>query len=217
MKTFFKVLMAILGIAYPIIIFTCLVIFKLPVRIISLCVIVLGAALFISITGSQKEGQKFDFKPMLSCFLFLTAGIVCFITQKVIFLKLYSVVISAVFLFLFGSTLFFEPNMIFRFATLADKTIKGSNYEEPVKKYCKKVTVIWCIFFIINGTISVFTAFADKLIPGVDSELANTIWSVYNGGISYVLMGLLFLIEFIVRHFVNKKIMQKYAPEKLNK
>lgn len=194
-------------------IFTLLVIFKLPVRIISLCIITLSFAVFLSLTGSRKkDGQKLDVRPFISCVLFLIAGTLCFLTQQIIFLKLYSVVISATMLFLFGTTLFYPPNMIFRFATLADKTIKGAPYEDKVCSYCKKVTVIWCLFFIFNGTISVLTAFSDKIFANVDEELATKIWSFYNGGISYVLMGLLFLIEFIVRHFVNKKI-KSQEPE----
>ena len=106
--------------------------------------------------------------------------------------------------------------MIFRFATLADKTIKGSPFEEKVCKYCKKVTIVWCVFFIINGSISVITAFSDKIFANVDEELSVKIWSIYNGGISYILMGLVFIIEFIIRHFVDKKIRSEYKEEKDN-
>ena len=81
------------------------------------------------------------------------------------------------------------------------------------ERYCQKVTIIWCCFFILNGSISVCTAFAGKLF-GVNEEVANTIWSVYNGGISYVLMGLLFAIEFIVRKIVDKKMIKAYPITK---
>lgn len=208
MKTFLKILLSVLLALYPVVIFTLLVVYKFPIRIVSLCIIILAVTVFLCFTGSQseKDKKKIDFKPLIGSCLFLVAGILCFITQETIFLRLYSVVISVTMLFLFGSTLFFPPNMIFRFATLADKTIKGAPWEDKVNAYCKKVTIVWCCFFIINGTISVFTAFADSIFPNISEEQANTIWSVYNGGISYVLMGLLFIVEYCIRKVVDKKI-----------
>lgn len=203
---------------YPVLVFTFLVVLKLPVRVLSLCIIALAAAFFLSATGKKKAGSEeksvLDWKPLVSSVLLLTAGLFCFFTQKTIFLKFYAVVISVLFLAVFGSTLFLEPNIIFRFATLADKSIKGSSYENQVKNYCKKVTIVWCCFFILNGSISVCTAFADKIIPGIDEDMANTIWSVYNGGISYVLMGLLFAVEFIIRKMVDRKMIKAYPISK---
>ena len=115
-------------------------------------------------------------------------------------------------LFVFGSTLFFPPNIIFRFATLSDKSIKGSSYEQKVYKYCQKVTIVWCCFFILNGTASALTTFADKIF-GLSPDEARKVWAVYNGGISYVLMGTLFVVEFIIRKLVNKKMMKyPYYP-----
>lgn len=218
MKKFLNVLFYVIAAVYPILVFALLVIFKVDTKILSLCIIALAAAFFLSATGSKKAGDKdkkgaMDWKPLLSSALFLAAGLFCFITGKEIFIRLYSVVISITFLAVFGSTLFLEPNIIFRFATLADKSIIGSSYETQVKAYCKKVTVIWCCFFIINGAISVCTAFGQQLF-GLSEEAARTVWSVYNGGISYVLMGLLFAIEFIVRKVVDSKMVKAYPISK---
>ena len=182
---------------YPAVVFALLVVLKLPVRLLSLFVIGLAAAFFLSATGTGGNGERrFNWKPLLSSALLFAAGFFCFFTNQKVFLKLYSVAVSAVFLLAFASTLFFPPNMVFRFATLADKTIRGSAYEAQVRRYCWKVTVLWCAFFVCNGTAAVCTAlFA--------SDMA---WSLYNGGISYVLMGLLFAGEFIVRKITDKRM-----------
>lgn len=200
---------------YPILVFTLLVVFKLPVRILSLCVVILACAFFLSSTGMKKSADKkekkaLDWRPMVSSALFLVVGIFCFITNKSIFLKLYSVVINILLLFVFGSTLFFRPNIIFRFATMADKSILGSSYENQVDSYCKKVTIIWCCFFIINGSIATCTA----LYNFGSEELNNKIWSIYNGGISYCLMGIIFAVEFFVRKMVDKKMIKTYSITK---
>lgn len=212
MKKFLKVLFYIVAAIYPVLVFTMLVVFKLPVRILSLCVVALACAFFLSATGSRKSGEKsekkaLDWRPMLSSALFLLAGILCFVFNEKVFLKLYSVSVSATMLFVFGSSLIFKPNIIFRFACLGDKTLKGSSFEQQVDDYCKKVTVVWCVFFVLNGSISVFTALHDF---GNDS-LNDKIWSVYNGGISYVLMGLLFAVEFVVRKMVNNKMIKAFS------
>ena len=212
MKKFLKVLFYVVAAVYPVLVFSMLVVFKMPVRILSLCVVALACAFFLSATGSRKsdgksEKKALDWRPMLSSALFLLAGILCFVFNKKIFLKLYSVVISATMLFVFGSSLFFKPNIIFRFACLGDKSIKGSSFESQVNAYCKKVTVVWCVFFILNGSVSAFTALYDF---GNDA-LNDKIWSVYNGGISYVLMGLLFAVEFVVRKMVDKKMIKAFS------
>ena len=217
MRKILKALFYVIAAVYPILIFTMLVIFKVDTKILSLCIIALAAAFFLSATGSKKtagnEKTALDWKPFLSSAVFLSAGLFCFITGKEFFLKLYSVVINVTMLFVFGSTLFMPPNIIFRFATLSDKSIKGSSYEQNVYKYCQKVTVVWCGFFILNGTIAVLTTFADKIF-GLTPEQARNAWAVYNGGISYVLMGTLFVVEFIVRKIVDKKMIKLFPITK---
>lgn len=218
MKKFLKALFYVIAAVYPVLVFTLLVIFKVETKILSLCIIALAAAFFLSATGSKKTSDKkgaLDWKPLLSSVLFLAAGLFCFITGKEFFLKLYSVVINLTLLVVFGSTLFLKPNIIFRFATLADKSIAGSSYENQVRLYCRNVTLVWCGFFIFNGTAAVVTTFADKIF-GLSAEDARRIWAIYNGGISYVLMGTLFVVEFIIRKLVDRKMIKAYPVTKFN-
>ena len=193
---------------YPILVFTLLVVLKVDTKILSLCIVALAAAFFLSVTGSKKTGNNekraLNWKPLLSSALFLAAGLFCFITGKEFFLRLYSVVINITLLVVFGSTLFLKPNIIFRFATLADKSIKGSSYENQVNVYCRNVTIVWCCFFIINGAIAAYTTFF----------CSQEVWALYNGGISYALMGFLFAVEFIVRKLVDRKMVKAYPISK---
>ena len=216
MKKFLKALFYVIAAVYPVLVFTLLVIFKVETKILSLFIIALAAAFFLSATGSKKTSDKkgaLDWKPLLSSVLFLAAGLFCFITGKEFFLKLYSVVINLTLLVVFGSTLFLKPNIIFRFATLADKSIAGSSYENQVRLYCRNVTLVWCGFFIFNGTAAVVTTFADKIF-GLSAEDARRVWAIYNGGISYVLMGTLFVVEFIIRKLVDRKMIKAYPITK---
>jgi uncharacterized membrane protein len=60
--------------------------------------------------------------------------------------------------------------------------------------YTRRVTQIWCVFFIVNGSIALVTALWSSF----------EIWSLYNGFIAYLLMGLLLVGEYIVRMRTQK-------------
>lgn len=176
----------------------------MPVRVFSLFVVAVGAMYFLAAT--QDKEKKKTARLLVSSGLLLAAGVVCFVTGSALFLKLYPVVISGIFLCAFAYTLFSRPAMIFRFAVMMDKSIKGSLAEKRIEAYCTKVTVIWCVFFVLNGTAALVTVFAKN----------DMLWSVYNGGVSYVLMGLLFAGEFIVRKVVNSKMPKSIPISKFN-
>ena len=212
MKKAFRIFFYVLSALYPILVFALLVVFKLPLKFLSLCIIALAAALFVSVSAKKKE-KSLEWKPLATSVLFFLAGLLCFLTNESIFLKLYPGAINLILLMFFGSTLIYKPNMIFRFATLADKSIKGYFHGKKVENYCRKVTIAWCIFFIFNGTVATLTVFAEKLF-GFAPDKADKVWSLYNGGISYILMGVLFAAEFIVRKFVDKKMVKVFPVTK---
>jgi len=57
-------------------------------------------------------------------------------------------------------------------------------------RHCRRVTLVWCVFFCVNGAITLVLALAKS----IDA------WALYTGIVSYVSMGLLFASEWIVRH-----------------
>lgn len=99
-------------------------------------------------------------------------------------LKLYPVIVSATLLSVFAISLWQPPSVIERLARLQDPNL-------PVQAiaYTRKVTVVWCFFFLINGGIALFTAL----------YASDKIWALYNGLISYCLMGILFGGEWLIR------------------
>jgi uncharacterized membrane protein len=63
-------------------------------------------------------------------------------------------------------------------------------------RYTRTVTLVWCGFFLVNGAISLWTAYYASL----------AIWTLYNGFISYMLIGGLFVAEYLVRWCVKKRV-----------
>ena len=53
----------------------------------------------------------------------------------------------------------------------------------------ERVTRAWCVFFVLNGGIALWTAVA----------ASDAAWALYNGGIAYLLMGAMFLGERCLR------------------
>lgn len=196
-----RVPFVILAALYPVLIFVLLVLLRLPVRVISLCVIVLASALFIGGGGGR---GKSDWRPLASSVVLVAVGLACFFSNKILFLRLYPVAVNAAMLMAFSLSLFFPPSVIFRLACLSDKGIKGSVAEGRIESYCRKVCVVWCVFFVFNGSAAAYTAFF----------CSDRAWSVYNGGIAYVLMGLLFAIEYIIRKQVDKKMPKTFYISK---
>ena len=193
-----KVLFFIAAALYPALIFYFLVIRKTPLRLFSIFVI--GFALIVFITGTSAKKKTSGVSFLWNSALLLGLGGLCLIINSAVILKLYPLLMNVIFLAAFGGTLFSPPNMIFRFAAMQDKSIQGSLNEKRVDSYCRKVTFVWCGFFIVNGSIAAWTIFSGS----------DTLWSVYNGGISYILIGTLFAGEFLVRKMVQKNTPQSF-------
>jgi uncharacterized membrane protein len=104
--------------------------------------------------------------------------------------RLYPAFMSATMLAAFGATLWRGPSMIERFARLVEPNLPESGVQ-----YTRKVTWVWCLFFVVNGAIAVWTAlYADWRA-----------WTLYNGLISYLAMGVLFAGEMLVRPFFRRR------------
>ena len=216
-----RVLFYTAAVLYPAFIFYFLVVRKTPLRMFSLFVMALALLAFITGTSrranaserrkqelaqlssgtAQKKSEARGVPVFWNFLLLFGLGALCFIANSAIILKLYPLLMNILFLAAFGVTLFVPPNMIFRFATLQDKSIKGSAGEKKINAYCRKVTLVWCGFFIVNGSIAAWTIFSGS----------DVLWSVYNGGISYILIGILFTGEIFIRRKVQKN-MPKTIP-----
>lgn len=105
-------------------------------------------------------------------------------------LKLYPVLVSVALLCVFSISLVYPPTVIERLARLHEPDLPATGVA-----YTRCVTQVWCGFFIVNGSVSLWTAlFA-----------SDAVWALYNGVISYALMGILFAGEWLVRKRVKAK------------
>ena len=57
-------------------------------------------------------------------------------------------------------------------------------------RYCRRVTQVWCGFFVLNGALALALALRRDLAA----------WAFYTGFLSYLAMGTLFAVEYVYRH-----------------
>ncbi|EJN09278.1 hypothetical protein [Herbaspirillum sp. YR522] len=105
-------------------------------------------------------------------------------------LKLYPVLISMGMLVLFGASLLRPPSIIERLARLRDPALPPFAIA-----YTRRVTQVWCGFFALNGSIALGTAL----------WAPPAVWSLYTGLVSYLMMGVLFAGEYLVRIYLKRQ------------
>lgn len=101
----------------------------------------------------------------------------------------YPVIVSLLLLALFSHSLLNPPPIIERLARLTEPDLPPAGV-----RYTRKVTQVWCLFFIINGSIALFTCLYGDI----------ALWTLYNGAISYFLMGILMCTEWIIRKTLRR-------------
>jgi len=109
------------------------------------------------------------------------------VTDSELLLRLYPSLVNLGLLVAFGATLAHGPSMIEKFARLGNP-----NLPADAVRYTRRVTQVWCAFFVANGALSAYTA--------LYWSRAN--WSLYNGAIAYGLIGLLLAGEIVWRYLV---------------
>ena len=93
------------------------------------------------------------------------------------------VVISGVLLAYFAGSLATVP-IVERFARMQSASLSPAQI-----RYCRAVTLVWCAFFVANGSAAALLALFAPL----------STWAAYTGAGAYVLMGLLGATEYVVR------------------
>lgn len=147
------------------------------------------SALLVLLGGSRLFLKKSDLMWPLTWFAIICGGL-SLILKDHAWLKLYPVFMSVGALIIFATTLIKPPSMIERFARLVEPDLPASGVI-----WTKNVTIVWCGFFILNACIALYTVLFSS----------TQMWVLYNGFISYLLMGLLFAGEFVLRKIHQAK------------
>ena len=107
-------------------------------------------------------------------------------------LLFYPVVVNLVMLAVFGGSLWTAMPLVERLARLREPNLPPEGV-----RYTRRVTLVWCGFFIGNGAMALYTVLHGDM----------HLWTLWNGMVAYILMGTLMAAEWLVRQRVIKKEM----------
>jgi len=105
-------------------------------------------------------------------------------------LRFYPVVVNLGLLLLFGGSLFASQTVVERLARLKEPDLPARGVA-----YTRKVTLAWCVFFMVNGLIS----------AGTSIWASEEVWLLYNGLIAYILIGALMVLEWLIRQRIRRQ------------
>jgi uncharacterized membrane protein len=188
-----KAILGIIVILYPLLVFLSLVVFKLPVRYLSILILIfaIGYIYFNRKNFRKKNAILLFVTPFILCVI----GIICLVTESRIILKIYPALADLAYLSILTTSLLMPPSIVYYFIDLFDKSIHDKLPKDRFIRYCRNATILWCVFFLIDGIIS----------TTLNLRASDTAWGIYSGGITYMLMGLIFIGEFVVLRIIIKK------------
>jgi uncharacterized membrane protein len=187
MSAVLKTVFICLVLTYPLLVYFGLSHFDL--RLLALFLILLAIARVAGLafqTGrAPLKGQM-----VLAAILMAALAFFAFLFESPDLLRFYPVTVNILLLILFSLSLIRPPSIVERLALLSDPELPAAGI-----RYTWNVTLVWCVFFLLNGAAALFTAI----------ESSMEVWAFYNGFLSYLLMGILFAGEFALRHWVKRR------------
>lgn len=186
-KSVIKVFLVALLVTYPLFVFLALVVFELPISIVSIGMMIIAIAYFGFFNTKGKRNW--------SAILLGVLAIAVLITQSEMVLKFYPICLTLVFLFVFGVPLFKGKSIITTFAMMMDDAIETHPGRGMLERCCMALNIVWIVHFIVSLTINFLIVFGSTL----------KIWTLYNALISYLVQGLIIALQFPIVELANRK------------
>ena len=182
-----KVFLMAVVITYPVFVFLALVVFHLPISIVSLGMMVIALAYFGFVSGDGRKNW--------TAIILGVMALVVLVTRSELVLKFYPVFMTLVFLVMFGVPLLKGRPIITRFAMMMDPAIATHPARGMLERCCKGLNIAWCVHILISMGINISICFGSTL----------EVWAIYNTVVSYAVTGLLVSAQFLVIYLANRK------------
>lgn len=130
-----------------------------------------------------------DVKTPIAALMF-AGGLYSAITQNPVSVFFYPLVINLALFFTFAVSLTTDETIIQKIARKRHGIL-----DEDTKSYTRTLTKVWTVFIAFNTVVTAYTIWLQDL----------EIWSLYNGLISYLTIGILATGEIVFRHFYQQR------------
>jgi len=173
---------AVFIIAYPFIVY--FGIKTLPPSFIGLVLGVLLAMRF----GLLSAAERKMLVPVL--LLFLGYAVATVVLDSTLLLLYYPALVNFVLFVVFANSLRQDESLL-----LTVVRARGAAISEHTPRYLYRLTIVWAVFFVVNGLLSLWT-----------STLSMEAWTLYNGLISYFIIAILGGGELLFRRHYKKRV-----------
>lgn len=145
-------------------------------------------AVIVMLRGASAKPEERAMVVPLTLLLFVYAVAAAIIgrTQALLY---YPVLINSTLCIVFAGSLKTGEPVLLRLVRA-----RGTAIDERARRYLTRLTLIWASFFALNALVALWTTTATLQI-----------WTLYNGLISYVLVGTLGLSEWLYRIHYKRK------------
>lgn len=178
-----SLLLAAFGALYPFLVYAALG--RVPAGAL---VLVAMALLMARIASCRGRRAAAPLVPALAAVALATGGLA--LADADTAARAYPVLMSLGIAGAFGLSLVRPPTLVESFAALTDP-----DPSPAARAYMRKVTIAWTLFLLANAVMSAAT------VALGDLEL----WTLYNGLLSYLLMGTMFAVELAIRRRVRRR------------
>lgn len=153
--------------------------------------LVLAAALLPGLLLRLRSARREDLWPVLRVPLSLLAlfGLAALSGEQRLFMAL-PVLVNLGLLANFAASLRGEVSLVERFARMQEPELPPGG-----PAYCRRVTIVWCGFFVANAAVS----------AGLALWAPVAWWTLYTGLVGYLLVGLMFTVEYVVRKVIFRR------------
>ncbi|SPT72308.1 Predicted membrane protein [Anaerobiospirillum thomasii] len=181
-KTVFIVISILAFIAYPFLVY-----YGIESGYVGLVLVFLVAVSLIRVVLYKGSASPLRYSVVFTMLTVVAIAILSSFFKRYDLLLYYPVAVNIIFFTIFFTSLFSTP-IIERFALMVHKEL-----DAKAKRYVYYVTVVWIVFFVLNGLTALYFALYDIKM-----------WTLWCGFLSYIAMGVLGAVEYGIRKVVQK-------------
>lgn len=177
-----RALLMLFIVSYPFLVYFGLSIF--PPSFFGLVLVVVLALRF----GLLMPAERKTLLPVLA--VFLVYAIAASVLDSARLLLFYPALVNFTLCLVFALSLGSGEPLLLRIVRA-----RGAVISEHAPRYLYWLTLLWSVFFVINGLVSIWT-----------STLSMRAWTLYNGLISYFIVAILVAGEWLFRRYYKKRV-----------
>jgi uncharacterized membrane protein len=178
MRTVLTIVTAVLTVMYPLAVYYGLT--RLGTRsVVTMIAVLLALSALLKWKALVREPRELIGILLVGCALVLSG-----VLDDHRFLLATPVLMNLGLFVTFAGSLRTDTPLVERFARM-----QVSDLSAEELRYCRTVTQVWSLFFVLNGTVALALALLAPL----------SWWALYNGLLAYVLIGLLGASEYVIR------------------